>query len=91
MWTNSFTLEQLGEFLQDVRRERDLTQAQFARRLGISHATLSNLEQGRPVSSATLQKAIQMLDMRMVIAPKSARVLVEEAEGRAQEGGSAPW
>ncbi len=78
MWTNSYTLGQIGEFIADARKERGLTQAQFAERLGVSHTTLSNLEQGKAVSSDTMQRALQLLDMRLVIAPKSAIVVVTE-------------
>lgn len=78
MWTNSYTLGQMGEFIAEARKERGITQAQFAEQLGVSHTTLSNLEQGKSVSSDTLQRALQMLDMRLVIAPKSADVTVVE-------------
>lgn len=78
MWTNSYTLEQLGGFLQEARQARGITQEDFARRLGVSHTTLSNLEQGKSVASDTLQRAIQMLDMRLVVLPKSAEINVVE-------------
>ena len=51
MWTNSYTLEQTGEFLRDVRRAKGKRQDVFARELGVSHTTLSNLEQGKNTSS----------------------------------------
>lgn len=85
MWTNSYTLEQLGEFIADARKARGYTQAQFARLLHVSHTTLSNLEQGKSVASETLQKALKLLDMRMVIAPKSADVQVSENPNEPRE------
>ena len=80
MWTNSYSLEQLGEFLQDARRAKGLRQDEFARMIGVSHATLSNLEQGKNTSTATLQKVIQTLGFRLVVAPKSAEVRVKEMQ-----------
>lgn len=78
MWTNSYTLEQTGEFLRDVRRARGIRQDEFARQLGVSHTTLSNLEQGKNTSTTTLERALQYLGLRVVIVPKSARVSVSE-------------
>ena len=84
-WTNSYSLEQTVAFLRQVRKERGLTQEQFARKLGVSHATLSALENGEGVSAATLERAWQLLDLRLVIVPKNAQVHVVE---RSQEGWS---
>ena len=78
MWTNSYTLEQTGEFLRDVRRARGIRQDEFARQLGVSHTTLSNLEQGKNTSTKTLERALQYLGLRVVIVPKTARVSVSE-------------
>ena len=78
MWTNSYTLEQTGEFLRDVRRARGKRQDVFARELGVSHTTLSNLEQGKNTSTKTLEHALQYLGLRLVIVPKDADVSVTE-------------
>lgn len=78
MWTNSYSMEQTGEFLQEVRRSKGMTQAEFAGMLGISHATLSNIEQGKNSSTHTLERAIQHLGLRLVIVPKTAQVTVIE-------------
>lgn len=83
MWTNSYSLEQTGEFIHDARRERGITQEEFARTLGVSHTTLSNLEQGKNTSTRTLELALQLLGFRVVIAPKTADVLVTEREAGA--------
>ena len=80
MWTNSYTLEQTGEFLRDVRRSRGIRQDDFARRLGVSHTTLSNLEQGKNTSTKTLERALHLLGLRIVIVPKAAHVSVTECE-----------
>ena len=54
MWTNSYSMEQAGEFLKRARRAKGVTQADFAESLCVSHATLSALENGRSVSTKTL-------------------------------------
>ena len=85
MWTNSYTLEQLGSFLQEVRKEKGLRQDEFARRLGVSHTTLSNLECGKNTSTETLQRALQLLGLRLVVAPKSADIFVREGESEERD------
>lgn len=78
MWTNSYSLEQTGEFLQEVRRAKGYRQQDFARKIGVSHTTLSNLEQGKNTSTKTLEHALQQLGLRLVIVPKDADVIVDE-------------
>ena len=83
-WTNSYSMEQTGAFLKRIRKGKGITQADFAEMIGVSHATLSALETGKPVSSATLEKAMNYLGLRMVIVPKSAAIRV--AESSAHQG-----
>ena len=78
MWTNAYSLEQFGEFVREARRSRGYTQVEFAKMVGTSHATLSNLENGKPVSSALLMRSLLVLGSRIVVAPKSATVKVVE-------------
>jgi len=82
MWTNSYSLEQTGEFLQEVRKSKGLRQQEFASRIGVSHTTLSNLEQGKNTSTQTLARALQQLGLRIVIVPKDASVTVDEGGTR---------
>jgi HTH-type transcriptional regulator/antitoxin HipB len=79
-WTNSYSLAQTGNFLRAVRRQKGISQADFAAMIGVSHATLSSLENGKSVSSAVLERALQFLGMRLVIVPKSAAVTVSEPD-----------
>ena len=79
MWTNSYTLEQLGEFIKECRKEQGYTQDEFARSLSVSHTTLSNLECGKNTSTETLQNALSLLGLRLIVAPRTAQVTVEEA------------
>jgi len=76
MWTNSYTLDQLGAFIKETRQSQGIRQTEFAARLGVSHTTLSNLEQGKNTSTETLQLALQLLGLRLVVVPKAAQVTV---------------
>lgn len=61
MWTNVYSLESLGRFLQQARRERGVTQKQMAGTLGFSPVTLSTLETGKNVSAEKVERYLQML------------------------------
>ena len=78
MWTNAYSYEDIGQFLREARRVRGITQAQMAKKLGFSTVTLSALETGKNVSSAKVERYLQMLGYRMVIVPKTAQVEVNE-------------
>ena len=79
-WSNIYSMEQLGAFLRRERRARGLTQTEYAELIGVSHATLSALENGRSVSTLTLERALQFLGLRLVVAPRTASVSVEEQQ-----------
>ena len=74
LWTNSYSMAQTGAFLRTVRRDRGITQDDFADMIGVSHATLSALENGKSVSTHTLEHALSYLGLRIVIVPKNADV-----------------
>lgn len=78
MWTNAYSIEDLGRFLQEARRERGITQKQMAKTLGFSPVTLSSLETGKNVSTQKAERYLQMLGFRIVIVPKAADVEVRE-------------
>ncbi len=78
MWTNAYSFEDIGQFLREARRERGITQAQMAKKLGFSAVTLSALETGKSVSTAKVEKYLQILGYRLVILPKTADVEVTE-------------
>ena len=77
-WTNAYSLEQAGKFLRSARKEQGYTQQEFAELVGVSHATLSAMENGLPVRSCHLERALQLLGFRAVLVPKSAQVAVRE-------------
>lgn len=78
MWTNVYSLESLGEFLQDARKEKSITQKEMADTLGFSSVTLSALENGKNVSAAKIERYLQMLGYRIVVLPKNADCKVIE-------------
>lgn len=79
MWTNAYSVQQLGAFVREVRKVKGYTQDDFAEVIGVSHATLSALENGRGVSSETLVRALGYLGLRLVVVPKAADVSVAPA------------
>lgn len=79
-WGNIYTMKQLGAFLKKARQEKHLTQHEYAEIIGVSHATLSALENGKSVSTATLERALQFLGLRLVVLPKQVDVQVPAPE-----------
>lgn len=92
-WSNVYSLKQLGDFLKQRRKARGLSQDEYAEMIGVSHATLSALENGKPVSSATLLKAVSFLGLNLVVVPKTAQasVLLEPDDSEREGGGHARW
>ena len=86
VWTNSYSLVQTGAFIKAVRKEKGYTQIEFSEVIGVSHATLSALENGKGVSTHTLEKALNFLGLRLIIVEKSAEVRVTEREPSPTEG-----
>jgi len=84
-WTNSYSLEQTGAFLKAVRKKKGFTQDEFSKMIGVSHATLSALENGKGVSTQTLDKALNFLGLRLVIVEKSAKVEVQASSHATRE------
>ncbi|MDO4290396.1 MAG: helix-turn-helix transcriptional regulator [Eggerthellaceae bacterium] len=72
---NIYNIEQLGAHLKRVRKEKGISQADYADVIGVSHATLSALENGKGVSTTTLEKALQFLGLRIIVLPKSDQVV----------------
>ena len=78
MWTNAYSLDDMGKFLSRARKEKGFTQAQMAKQLGFSPVTLSALETGKNVSAEKIERYLQMLGYRTVIVPKAADIEVHE-------------
>ena len=78
MWSNLFSYEDLGSFLQSARKERGITQKEMAKILGFSSVTLSAIETGKNASAAKVERYLQMLGFRIVVLPKTADCQVHE-------------
>ncbi len=84
----------LGSLLARARRERGLSQAELARRLGMSAPHLSRIEHGADLRVSTLLDIARELRLEPLLVPKphlaSVRALLaaeeEEAPGRAERG-----
>jgi putative transcriptional regulator len=64
LMTDAAVLAELGQRIERVRLERNVTQAELAREAGISRRTLVRLEQGEHgVGAATLVRVIRALGL----------------------------
>lgn len=64
--------QQIGLLLRNIREGRNLNQAQFAARLGLRQATVSQIEAGATdLKISTLFKILAALDLELCIAPRS--------------------
>lgn len=66
-----YNLKDIGSFIAEERINKGYRQEEFAAYLGTSHATLSKLENGIPVNSKLIERALQILGKKIIIAPKS--------------------
>lgn len=73
------TPQQLGAVLQGFRKQRGLTQAQVARKVGLLQSAVSELE--RDSSTASLNRIFKLLaalDLELVVQPRGASQKVTE-------------
>ena len=66
-------LEELGNKIKNLRKERKLTQEELAKKTGISRTTLSRIENGffYKISVTTLEKLLAVLGYTLEIVPKN--------------------
>lgn len=61
------TNEKIGELIYQIRQERGLTQAEFARRLGTSQSAINRIEKGRQnLSLDTLGRISEVLNKQII-------------------------
>lgn len=66
----------LPGLVRQVRRLADLSQRELAKKIGVSHSTISRLEAGRLVPSvATLLRILEAADLVLVVADAEGRVV----------------
>jgi len=68
-----------ASLLKDARRQAGLTQAELARRLGVSQAAVAKLERpGANPAIATLEDALRETEQRLVLATEPVRPGIDE-------------
>ena len=61
------TNSQIGELIAQIRQERGLTQADFAKRLGTSQSAVNRMEHGRQnLSLETLDRISDVLNKQLI-------------------------
>ena len=71
-WRELNNLAEFGSFIRERRRMLGMTQVEFAKTIGVSHATLSALENGKCVASTTLQKALHAVGYKALVVPEDS-------------------
>src|SRR5438270_906325 len=63
----STTNEKIGQLIAQIRQERNLTQAEFARKLGTSQSAVNRMEKGRQnLSMETLGRISDVLNKQVI-------------------------
>ena len=61
------TNEKIGHLIAQIRQERNLTQAEFARKLGTSQSAVNRMEKGRQnLSMETLGRISDVLNKQLI-------------------------
>jgi len=73
-------LREIGLLFKDARRRGRRTQAELARALGMSRATLSALERGRceELGVRKLTALLQMVGLDLFVAPRKPRPTLDD-------------
>lgn len=76
-----------GQLIRDAREKSDLTQAELARRLGMSRATISRLENGTIEELGVRKLALlcDRLGLEIVVRPRRPPILHEAYEQNRRE------
>lgn len=77
-WYRARSLVDLGAALQEVRRDKGVTQEEAARLARSSRPTVSRMERGVPVQSDVLLAAAAVAGYEFVLIPRGSRVTVVE-------------
>ena len=77
-WFRARSARTLGDALAEIRKRAGLSQSDAAELTGTSRPTVSRMERGLPVSSATVLELLEHARYEIVLVPRGARVVVEE-------------
>ena len=85
-------LAEIGSLFRTARRERRRTQADLARELGMSRATLSALESGRcdEIGVRKLTTLLETVGLDLFVAPKKGRPTLDELRSRPRHAKERP-
>lgn len=77
-------LAEIGALFRAARRQHHRTQADLARELGMSRATLSALESGRcdEIGVRKLTRLLETVGLDLSVAPKKGRPTLDDLRGR---------
>lgn len=80
-------LLEAGTLIRDARRQAGITQAALSQRLGMSRATLSQLENGviGELGVRKLASICDRLGLEVVVRPRQTRLTLHEAYARNRE------
>jgi len=77
-WYRARSAAALGAAIQGARQDAGLNQAELAERADTSRPTVSRLERGQVVTTATLLDTVAACGYELVVVPRGARVRVED-------------
>jgi transcriptional regulator with XRE-family HTH domain len=86
-------VEEIGKMIQEVRLQRNYSQSQLATRSGVSRATISQLENGRPATLLTFVQVLRALNKfdileSMVQEPEISPLLYAKLQGKKRKRAS---
>lgn len=77
-WFRARSPLSLGTALSEIRKQSGLSQSDAAQVTRTSRPTISRMERGLPVSSATMLDLLEHSRYEIVLVPRGYRVTVEE-------------
>lgn len=80
-WATVRSARQLGDRIASGRHSHDLTQSDLAAWLGVDRTTILRMEAGRVSQIDRLFEVLGVLGLDLVVVPRTARVIVEPADG----------
>jgi transcriptional regulator with XRE-family HTH domain len=91
--TDTAIVEEIGKMLQEVRLQKNYSQSKLAEVSGLSRATISQLENGRPATLLTFVQVLRALNKfdileNMVQEPEISPLLYAKLQGKKRKRAS---
>jgi transcriptional regulator with XRE-family HTH domain len=91
--TDVAIVAEIGKMIQEVRLQRNFSQSELARISGISRATISQLENGRPATLLTFVQVLRALNRfdvlsSMVQEPEFSPIMYAKLKGKKRKRAS---